>query len=274
MQSRTIKIERLSIEIKNLTPSFRGVKIAHLSDLHSKNFGKKENKVLEILQSLNPDFIFITGDFINETTKDLESCQNFWKKLSENYSKKIFGVLGNHDHYHQQFKIIKNLLKESGIEILKNEAVILRRNEDFIYPHTKRGQGAKSAKVDEVNPRYGVGVYLIGVDDPHEGYDDVEKAMAGIEADASKILIAHSPEIFRKVKGKGVDLVLVGHTHGGQINIPFITNLLLPLKYDKKYKSGLFKENSTFLYVNRGIGTTLLPIRFNAPPEIALIELK
>ncbi|HDZ54207.1 hypothetical protein LCGC14_0160390 [marine sediment metagenome] len=260
MQSKTIKIERFSIEIKNLPPSFRGVKIAHLSDLHSKNFSEKENKVLEILQSLNPDFIFITGDFINETTKDLESCQNFWKKLSESYSKKVFGVLGNHDHYHPQFKIINNLLEESGIKILENEAVILRRNEDFIHPIRKLSISN--------------GVYLIGVDDPHEGYDDVEKAMAGIEAGASKILIAHSPEIFRKVKGKGVDLVLVGHTHGGQINIPFITNLLLPLKYDKKYKSGLFEENSTFLYVSRGIGTTLLPIRFNAPPEIALIELK
>lgn len=260
MQSRTIKIERLSIEIKNLSSSFRGVKIAHFSDLHSKNFGEKENKILEILQSLNPDFIFITGDFINETTKDIESCQNFWKKLSSNYPQKVFGVLGNHDHYHPQFKIIKNLLKESGIKILNNESIILRRDEDFFYPVRK--------------PSISNGVYLIGVDDPHEGYDDVEKAMAGIETDASKILLAHSPEIFRKVKGKGVDLVLVGHTHGGQINIPFITNLLLPLKHDKKYKSGLFKENSTFFYVNRGIGTTLLPIRFNAPPEITLIELK
>ncbi len=98
--------------------------------------------------------------------------------------------------------------------------------------------------------------------------------MAGIETGEPKILLAHSPEIFRKVKGRDIDLVLVGHTHGGQINIPFITNLFLPLKYDKKYKNGLFRVNSTYLYVNRGTGTTFLPIRFNSFPEIALIKVK
>jgi hypothetical protein len=86
-------------------------------------------------------------------------------------------------------------------------------------------------------------------------------------------MLAHSPEIFRRIKSQNIDLVLTGHTHGGQVNIPFITNFFLPVKYGRKYKSGLFKEDSTYLYVNRGVGTTLLPFRFNAPPEITLIEL-
>jgi len=248
VEPKIIKIEEVSIEIKNLPSSFKEIKIVHLSDFHSKNFGEREKKVLENLKQLNPDFIFITGDFVEWTTRDLNSCQYFWKELSKNYPKRIFGVLGNHEHRHPKFKIIKNLLAESGIEILDNKTKKIKKNEDFIY--------------------------LIGVDDPHEGYDNIEKAMEGIKNENPKILLAHSPEIFRKVKDKNIDLILVGHTHGGQINIPFIINFFLPLKYDKKYKSGLFKENSTYLYVNRGIGTTVLPIRLNAPPEITLIELK
>lgn len=264
MESKTIKIERVLIEIKNLPSSFKEIQIIHLSDLHSKNFGERENKILEVLEQLNPDFIFITGDFIDWTTQDLKSCQNFWKKLSENHPGKIFGVLGNHDHRHPKFKTIKDLLEESGMKILNNESIILRRNEDVIYPVKPRPQPEGGAN----------GVYLIGVDDPHEGYDNIEKAIIEIKAEMPKILLAHSPEIFRKVKGRNIDLVLVGHTHGGQINIPFITNFFIPLKYDKKYKNGLFRINSTYLYVNRGLGTTFLPIRFNASPEITLIELK
>jgi len=248
VEPKTIKIEDISIEIKNLPPSFKEIKIIHLSDFHSKNFGKREREVLKNLQQLNPDFIFITGDFIDWRTRDLNSCQDFWKELSKNYPQKVFGVLGNHEHHHLKFKTIKNLLAESGIEILDNKTKKIKKNEDFIY--------------------------LIGVDDPREGYDNIEKAMAGIEDGVPKILIAHSPEIFRKVREKNIDLVLVGHTHGGQINIPFITDLFSPVKYDKKYKSGLFKEDSTYLYVNRGIGTTFLPIRFNSFPEITIITLK
>ena len=243
-----IKIENLSIEIKDLQPSFQGIRIVHLSDLHSKNFGGREKAILESLKRLNPDFVFITGDIVDWTTQDLESCQDFWTEFSKDYPERVFGVLGNHEHRHPKLKIIKNLLEESGIEILENEVRKIERNGDSIY--------------------------LIGVDDPHESHDDIKKAMEGINTEAPKILLAHSPEIFRKIKGKNIDLVLTGHTHGGQVNIPFITDFFLPLKYDKQYRDGLFKENSTFLYVNRGIGTTFLPIRFNSPPEITLITLR
>jgi len=248
VEPKTIKTEQVSIDINNLPLSFKGVKIVHLSDLHSKNFGEREREILENLKQLNPEFVFITGDFVDWIAQDLESCQSFWKELSANYPQRVFGVLGNHDHRHPKFKTLRNLLKESGIEILENETKKIEKDDCFLY--------------------------LIGVDDPHEGYDDFERAVAEIKNQAPKILLAHSPEIFRKVKGKGINLVLVGHTHGGQINIPFLTDFFLPLKYDKQYKSGLFKEKSTYLYVNRGIGTTFLPLRFNAPPEITLIELR
>lgn len=242
-----IKVEKLSLEIKDLPPSFESLKILHLSDIHFKKFGRKEKKILKILNELNPDFIFITGDIIDVRTKDFESCHKFLEELSRNYEARIFAVYGNHDHQNRNFNLFNDFLEKSKIEILNNQAKKIEKDGDFIY--------------------------LIGVDDPHLEYDDIEQAMKGIEKNTPKILIAHSPEIFRKIKEKDIDLVLVGHTHGGQINIPPFSHLALPLRYDKKYKNGLFEENSTYLYVNRGIGETLLPIRINAFPEVALITL-
>ena len=255
-----IKVEKLFLEIKKLPPSFQSLKILHLSDFHFKKLGQKEKKVLEILNQLNPNFIFITGDIIDGRTKDFESCYKFLEELSKNHEGKIFAVYGNHDYQNKNFNLLKNSLEKNKIKVLENESVILRRNGGFIYP-------VRESSISN-------GVYLIGVGDPHLGYDNIEKATKGIESNAPKILLAHSPEIFRKVKEKNIDLVLVGHTHGGQVNIPLLRELTLPLKYDKKYKSGLFKEGSIYLYVNRGIGETLLPIRINAFPEITLIKLK
>lgn len=261
VEPNMIKVERVSIELegKNLARtktlarglplSPENLKIVQLSDLHSKNFGRKEKKLLGVLKDIEPDFIFITGDIVDWTTKDLASCQKFWQKLSQNYQGRVFGVLGNHEHLNPRFKDLLPLFKESGIEILNNRA--------------------KKITID------GDSFYLIGVDDPHLGYDDIEKAMAGMEEkETLKILLAHSPEIFRKVKDKDIDLVLTGHTHGGQVNIPVLVDFILPLKYDKKYKRGLFKDGKTYLYVNQGIGTTVLPFRFNAFPEVTLIQFK
>lgn len=248
-EPNNIKIERQVITIKNLPQSFDGIKIVQLSDFHSLWFGGRERKVLKMLEELNPDFVFITGDFIDlmtkvMTNKDLSSVRTFWQKLGQNYKNRIFGVLGNHDT-----EIVKNYLKESGIMILDNENKKLPLDNEFIY--------------------------LIGVDDPFTGRDDLSKAMEGIEENIPKIFLAHAPEIIEGAVKEKIDLVLVGHTHGGQVNIPVLGRLIQPLsEYGRKYISGLFKINSTYLYVNRGIGTSLFPFRFNCPPEITLIELK
>ena len=247
IEPNMITIERVSLQIKDLPSSFENIKILHLTDLHFKKWGKKEEKVLKLVSELKPDFIFITGDLIDWKTRDFESCKRFWRALSKDYPGKTFGVYGNHEHQNKYFKKLDALFDESKIQILNNEAVKLEKEDGFIY--------------------------LIGVDDPHLGYDNLEEAMKNLKVDIPKILLAHSPEIFRKVKDKEIDLVLTGHTHGCQINLPFLCDLIIPLKYDKKYKKGLFQEGSTYLYVNRGIGQTFLPIRFRSLPEITLINL-
>ena len=249
-EPNNIQVEKINIAIENLPESFDGAKIVHLTDFHSKNFGEREKKVLEILEDINPDFIFITGDFIDYRTKDINSCQEFWRKLSNQHQGKTFGVLGNHEHWIKSPDIsaIKKLLEEGGISILNNE-------------NRKIFQGNKY-------------IYLLGVDDPDSKKDDLPKAMIGAEENIPKILLAHSPDIVDNLRGEKVDLILVGHTHGGQIRIPFVKPFWVPPKNRGKYASGLFEIGKTILYVNRGIGMAALPVRFNCPPEIAVIELK
>ena len=249
-EPNNIQVEKISIEIENLPESFNGIKIVHLTDFHSSDFGEREKRVLEILKNLNPDFVFITGDLIDHSTKNLNSCQEFWQELGNQHQGKVFGVLGNHEHWlgSPDVVAIKKLLEKSGISILNNENRKIFQDNNYIY--------------------------LLGVDDPDSEKDDLSKAIIDTEENIPKILLAHSPDIIDNLRKEKVDLILTGHTHGGQVVIPFIRPFWTPTKNRGKYASGLFKVNDALLYVNRGIGTAAIPIRFNCPPEIAVIELK
>jgi uncharacterized protein len=238
-------IER--VLIKDAAPDFlKGIKFLQISDLHFKRIGRPENKVLQTVKAESPDFIFITGDIVDWTTRDFLSLDKFFKELSQSSQAKIFAVFGNHDHRNNNFKQLKKILQENSVTVLNNQSEL-------------------------VNVAGG-SFYLVGVDDPHLGYDNLTLALAKTD-NFFKILLAHTPEIFRQAKGK-VDLVLAGHTHGCQVDLPGLCDLVVPLKYDKKYKKGLFEENSTYLYINRGLGTNYLPFRLNASPEITLINFE
>ena len=265
------KVERLTIKLKNLPLSFEGVNFVQISDLHSKKFGRKEKAVLKIINKLNPEYIFITGDIIDSKTKDLDKCRLFWSALGKKYPKQIFAIFGNHLHENTNINVhlFKKVLQQSGINILVNENRKLKRGNEHVY--------------------------LIGVDDPRTQHQDFARAMKGVGR-AVKILLAHSPDIIKDIKpgvdpvtgrvsfrnsygfrrkpaSNGVDLILAGHTHGGQVRIPFVRTFWDFTKYYGKYTSGLFKAKGAVLYVNRGISTSILPIRFNASPEITLIKL-
>ncbi|MCK5591145.1 MAG: metallophosphoesterase [Candidatus Pacebacteria bacterium] len=251
-EPNNIQIEKINIEIENLPESFDGVKIVHLTDFHSQGFDKREKMVLEMVSQLDPDFVFITGDFVDRKTKDIDSVQEFWQELGDQYKGKIFGVLGNHEYRNKNTDIdsLKETLEKSEITVLDNENQKIYKAEEYVY--------------------------LVGVDDPHTGRADLEKALADTKGDVPKILLAHSPEIIsdlENLREEEIDLVLAGHTHGGQIKIPFIRPFWVPTENRGKYASGLFEINNTYLYVNRGIGLSTFPIRFNCSPEIALIEL-
>ena len=251
-EPNNIQVERVNIKIENLPESFSNTKIVHLTDFHSYSFGKREKRVLEILENIDPDFVFITGDFIDHRTKDISSCQEFWSELGNRYQGRVYSVLGNHEYWidHIDASSIKKLLEESGIVVLSNENEKIFQGDEYIY--------------------------LLGVDDPHTGNDDLKKSAINTYENIPKILLAHSPDIINDLESlerENIDLILAGHTHGGQVVIPFMGPYWTPTKNRGKYASGLFEINEMNLYVNRGIGMAAYPIRFNCPPEITVIEL-
>ena len=136
-EPNNIQIEKMNTEMANLPESFEGVKIVHLTDFHSYGFNKREKMVLEMVDQLDPDFVFITGDFVDHKTEDIDSVQKFWQELGNQYKGKIFGVLGNHEYKNEEAdsNSLEKLLEESGIVILDNEnRKICQDDEDeYIY---------------------------------------------------------------------------------------------------------------------------------------------
>jgi len=245
VEPNVIKIEKLYFQFDNFPQ--RETKILHITDIHSFGFGHKEEEILLIVKAQNPDFIFLTGDIVDWKTTDFASCALFWEKLAEGHENRIFAVHGNHEHRNPGFTQMKELLRQSGIKVLVNESIKIETSSGYFS--------------------------LIGLDDPHLGLDDVDKAIVDSYEDSPKIVLAHSPEIFRKIKKKNIDLVLTGHTHGCQINIPIVRDWIVPLYYDKQYKQGLFQEDDTYMYVSRGVGEGVVPFRLNCFPEVTLITI-
>jgi len=228
------------------------IKIVHLSDFHCQKFSRREKSLIEKVNVIKPDFIFITGDFLDDSS-NIESCQLFFKSLAKNQL--IFGVFGNWDHLLPQIPIsvLKERLESIGINILVNEI----KNIDF-------------GNFDFT---------IAGIDDPFLGFDDLEKTLQDVEPGKLTFLLSHSPDIIEYskeniefLKEKDVDFIFAGHTHGGQVL--FLRNFILNLGGKKKYISGLYNIDGLSLYVNQGIGTTIIPFRLGVFPEITIFEFE
>lgn len=242
-----IRTNVISLKFKKLPKAFDGYKIVQISDLHFGIFHLpiRNDLVINIISKIRPNLIVITGDLVSNigSAKDVI---RFIKRLT--FISNVVIVFGNWDHISGFTSYKETLQKLSKVFVLENSHIVVTKNDERIY--------------------------IIGVDDPHLGFDNLTKALSKVPNQAFKILLAHSPQIIDKAKGK-VDLILTGHTHGGQVVIPLIGPLFVPLpsKY-RRYVAGLFEIQGTYLYVNRGIGTSILPIRFNCPPEITVIILR
>jgi hypothetical protein len=235
-----IEINREEIYNNNIKEE---IKILHLSDLHF-NFNKEyQEKLLEMINNLEYDLLVFTGDYINK--KDyIINLEQFLKGIQSNAAK--YAVFGNHDHEYNQNNL-KEVFKKNNIEVLINEGESLKINEQDIN--------------------------LIGIDTPDLNKDDFSRAISDIELKHGvNILLSHTYHIIEKESLDMVDLVLVGDTHGGQINLPIISDLLKN-NFALKYVSGKYILNHLILLVNRGIGYSILPLRINCKPEMLLINL-
>ena len=242
-QYKAIAIKHYSIPILNLPKEFEGFTILHLSDLHSKEYGEKQRDLLQLMREIDFDIIALTGDFVDKRNPQKEPLISLINGIGD---KPTFFVPGNHE-WGTGFSV-KEELEDLGVEVLDNK-------------------GYKFAKGNSQ-------IWILGVDDPYLGRDDLEGAMREVQDDSPKVLLAHAPNIFGRAIEKNIDLTLVGHTHGGQVRLPFIGAIVAPGQgLFPKYDYGLYTTGLSSMIINGGIGESVLPIRFNHRPEIVVIKL-
>ncbi len=243
--TNTIEIKHYSINNSPLGEVLSGLKVAHLSDLHIKEVGVRGKKILEILKKEKPALILLTGDYIG-FKGSYTPVMEFFKELQAPLG--VYAVMGNTEYYNQNGSCVlchkeksKNL-KESPPFFVRNGAVELKVNEKTFT--------------------------LAGVDDPVNKKSKLTQALMSVNKEQSCILLAHSPELFEEASSKGVDLVLSGHTHGGQIIGVKLLQKFFPLEPAMDMLEGFFQKGRTLMYVTRGIGTSFLPFRLGIKPEI------
>jgi predicted MPP superfamily phosphohydrolase len=243
-------VEKVVVPITGLPPQLDGLTIAQLSDIHA-GFFMNEARIrehVEITNGLNPDIVALTGDFV--ATKSAQVAP-FIKAISGLKAKRgVYGCLGNHDMFTDSEEAIERGFGEAGFKLLRGTNEII----DF--------DGAKLNII---------GVDFIGHESDFENLND---ELRGIKLEGTTVLLLHAPYQFPNAAKAGIHLTLSGHTHGGQIALNFGDFVITPARLSTIFLAGLFKINDSYLYVNRGLGTTGPPIRLGAPPEITLITLK
>src|SRR5256714_15518989 len=238
-------VERHAIALRRLPPAPDRLRIVQLSDIHHSPFtGRKQiERAIEMANNLEPDIIALTGDYVSHEREYAVPCAEMLGRLRARCG--VYAVLGNHDHW-TDAALITDLFRAEGIKVLVNEGMRFEhRGESF---------------------------WLAGVDDTMVGLEDLPLALAGSRADEMKLLLAHNPIILRRAARAGVDLVLSGHTHGGQVNLRSERNA--SGRPRRRLLKGLARQGETQIYVTRGLGTVVLPVRFGCPPEVSLLELR
>ena len=252
-----LEVNEYEIVSDRIPQGFDGFRIAQVSDLHNKDFGEGYGQLLTLLSQINPDIIVVTGDLIDSRQTDLDIALEFaWQagKIA-----RVYYVSGNHEARIPEYEDLKIGLVKAGVVIFENQKVQITREGETIT--------------------------LMGIDDPsfQEDYlfgDSESVARQAIEdlqneSDGYTILLSHRPELFDLYLDTEMDLVFSGHAHGGQFRLPFIGGLVAPNQgFFPKYDAGLFSEGSTNMIVSRGVGNSIIPIRFNNRPEIVLVTLR
>ena len=238
-----IEVRDNHIRSSKIPKAFDEFAILHLSDLHVDINQAAMERLGSILQKVNYDLCVLTGDYRGKTFGPYEETLLGMARLCAQLKKPLYGVLGNHDTIR-----MTPGLEELGIRMLLNECVTIERDDQRIY--------------------------LAGVDDAHfYRADNIEKAALEIPPGAFSVLLSHTPEIYRQAAHAGFNLLLSGHTHGGQICLPGRVPITLDSVLPRHMGSGAWKYNDMIGYTSVGAGSSIIPVRFNCPPEITLHHL-
>ena len=240
-----LTVEHQQIHLRRLPRELDGFRVVQLSDIHHSPFTSREQikRAVETANSLKPDIVALTGDYISKERAYAAPCAELLGALRSRHG--VYAVLGNHDHW-TDASLITDLFRAEGITVLVNQGMHFEKN--------------------------GAAIWLAGVDDTMVGLEDLSLALAGSSDKEFKLLLAHNPIILRRAARAGVDLVLSGHTHGGQVSLRSERNAAGRPR--RRLLKGLARQGETQIYITRGLGTVVLPVRFGCPPEVSLLELR
>jgi uncharacterized protein len=241
-----LRLSTVDFEFPNLPSRFNGFTILQLSDLHIDGLEGLTDRLIALTSDLPVDLCVLTGDYRFEVEGSCESVNREMRRLVPVLQSRhgCIGILGNHD-FLEEVEVLEHL----GVRMLLNSA----------------------CRVEEGDQH----VWIVGLDDPHYyGCDDLRSALIGVLPEDFKILLVHSPELAQEAASAGIDLYLCGHTHGGQICLPWIGPPIRNADCPRRLTRGRWRTQRMQGYTSSGAGASLLPVRFGCPPEVTLITLR
>jgi predicted MPP superfamily phosphohydrolase len=241
------EVTATDIFIRDLPTRFDGFRITQLTDIHhSRIVGIDQvRRVVALAQATKPDLFVLTGDYTTTYRRYVEPCAEALGDL--NAPEGVWAILGNHDHYTDP-ELTTRALERNKIKVLNNGNTTISRGPDVLQ--------------------------LAGIDDWSWNGADWKRAFYGLDPRQPTVLLSHQPGVFDLGEARATSLILSGHTHGGQIKLPFIGAPARFVTEHLKYDSGLFKRDDSQLYVSRGTGVIGLPVRFGVRPEISVLRLR
>lgn len=246
-----LKVTRADLAPQRWPKELEGFKVVAISDIHAGspfiNMAKLE-QIVQLANSQDPDLTVLLGDYVIQSVPggSFISPIDFAPVLGKLKSRTgVYAILGNHD-WHYGGAAVKKAFEDAGISVIDNS-------------HR------------EISFR-GATFNLVGIGDCFTAHDNLKKAYEGIDIGKATINITHTPDVFVRLP-EWADIMFAGHTHGGQVNLPFVGRLVIPSNFGQRFAIGHVREGDRDLYVTSGIGTSILPIRFRVPPEIAVVTL-
>jgi predicted MPP superfamily phosphohydrolase len=239
-----VELRQHRIVSRFLPKSFHGFTILQISDLHTDTSSQAMERLSQLIADLSYDLCVITGDFRGATCGPFEDTLAGTARLRKKLKGPVYGVLGNHDTI-----LMVPGLEQMGIKMLLNEAEAIERG--------------------------GSRIHVAGIDDAHfYRMDNIEKAAQGFPRDEFSILVSHTPEIYMQAAHADFNLLLAGHTHGGQICLPGGVPITLDSVLPRSMGAGPWQYHDMIGYTSVGVGCSIVPVRFNCPPEITLHRLE
>jgi len=256
-QNNAITTTQIDYVSAKIPEEFNGYRIVHISDLHNKQFGRNQERLLKKISAVSPDIIVITGDLIDRRKYDLETAMVFIDGAMK--IAPVYYVSGNHEAWSGDYENISENLRISGVQILDDtKATLIKGN-------------GKIEILGLSDPDFLTTSYLEGTNS-----SKLRGHLERLSDDSAfQILLCHRPELFDIYVNQNIDLIFSGHAHGGQVRIPFVGGLVAPDQgLFPKYTSGAYTQNQSTMIVSRGLGNSVIPIRIFNRPEIVVVTLR